>query len=175
MESVGTKSRYLQFLPAIYQADPVLERFLCIFEDMLLPIEDWLEQQGCYFDPMLTPGPFLPWLASWIDLALNENWPEERRRRLIRQGTELYRWRGTRKGLIGFLKLYAGDHSVIDIDEEMSADGGSTFRFSVTIHTENPGAVEPNLVDLIIRAEKPAHTVCTAPRIESLQRQSAPS
>jgi phage tail-like protein len=149
-------SRLLQYLPAIYQESDFMGRFLRIFEDQLLPVEDILGQLPYYFDPRLTPPSFLPWLASWIDLALDENWPEERRRELIHRGTDLYRWRGTRRGLLTYLRIYAGVEP--QIEEHLAAADGGPFRFTVVLRVADPTAVDETRVRAIIEAEKPAHT-----------------
>jgi P2-related tail formation protein len=41
-------------------------------------------------------------------LVLDETWPVEKRRRLIREALELYRWRGTIRGLRSFVEIYTG-------------------------------------------------------------------
>jgi phage tail-like protein len=145
-----------QYLPAIYQGSDFMGRFLRIFEDQLAPVEDILSRIAYYFDPRLTPPSFLPWLASWIDLALDENWPEERRRELIHRGTDLYRWRGTRRGLLAYLRIYAGVEP--QIQEHLTADDGGPFHFSVVLRVADPTAVDEARVRAIIEAEKPAHT-----------------
>ena len=153
---VKTKGRYLQFLPAIYAENEFLGRFLGVFEDPLVPVDDILEHIAFYFDPRLAPSSFLPWLASWFDLALDENWPEERRRELIHRGTELYRWRGTRRGLLAYLRIYAGVEP--KIVEHLKKRGGGPFRFTVVLEVEDPSTVDEARIRAIIEAEKPAHT-----------------
>ena len=88
---------FLDYLPSIYRDDAFLARFLRIFEDVVAPVELTLENVHHYFDPRMTPETLLPWLATWVDLSLDENWPIEKRRELIRAGVELYQWRGGRR------------------------------------------------------------------------------
>jgi phage tail-like protein len=155
-EEVKQTSRYLQFLPAIYEENEFLDRFLRVFEDPVIPVEDVLDHIALYFDPRLAPSSFLSWLASWIDLALDENWPEERRRELIHRGTDLYRWRGTRRGLLAYLRIYAGVEP--KIVEHLKKKGGGPFRFTVELQVEDASAVDEARIRAIIDAEKPAHT-----------------
>lgn len=150
------QSRYLQYLPAIYQDSDFLGRFLRIFEDLIVPVEDILQEIPFYFNPRLAPPGFLPWLASWIDLVLDENWPEERRRELIQRGTDLYRWRGTRRGLLAYLNIYAGVEP--ELVEHLTAKAGGPFRFTVVLRVPDPSAVDEARIRSIIEAEKPAHT-----------------
>ena len=95
-ESVAiSKSSYLQYLPGIYSQSPFFGQFLMIFEDILGPIENVLDNISYYFDPRTAPEELLPWLASWVDLTLDENWPLQLRRDLVRKAVELFQWRGT--------------------------------------------------------------------------------
>jgi phage tail-like protein len=149
-------SSWLRHLPAIYQESDFLGRFLCIFEALLAPDLEILENEFAYFDPRLAPPDFLPWLATWIDLALDENWPEKRRRALIYRGTELFQWRGTRRGLTEYLRLYAGVEP--KIEEHFTKAQGGPFHFTVTLRVRDPRAVDEAQVRGIIEAEKPAHT-----------------
>lgn len=103
-----TKSRYLDYLPAIYQEDPFLGQFLLPFEEVLTGFEDLLSTIDRYFAPAVTDPDFLPWLATWIALVLDEEWDEAKRRRLIGEAVKLYRLRGTVQGLKRYLEIYAG-------------------------------------------------------------------
>ncbi len=149
-------SKLLQYLPAIYQGSDFMGRFLHIFEEIVAPVEDVLDQTHLYFDPRTAPPSLLTWLASWIDLVLDENWPEAHRRELIRRGVELYQWRGTRRGLLTYLKIYVGVEP--EIVEHFTAADGGPFRFSVVLRMENKKSVAEARVRRIIEAEKPAHT-----------------
>ena len=149
-------SHLIQYLPAIYQKNDFLRRFLLIFETLLAPIEELLEHTHEYFDPRYAPPEYLPWLASWVDLVLDENWPEERRRALIRRAVELYRWRGTRRGLRDYLQIYTGVEP--EIHEHLTPEEGGPFRFTVVIHLPSGAEVDEHRVRAIIEAEKPAHT-----------------
>jgi phage tail-like protein len=106
------RQSYLQYLPAIYQADPVskdfLDRFLSIFETIFSSIEDKIDRMPRYLDPDGVSPDFLPWLASWLDIAFDPNWTLETRRQLLRKAPELYRQRGTLNGLKQLLKLALG-------------------------------------------------------------------
>jgi phage tail-like protein len=150
------QSKYVQYLPAIYQEDEFLGRFLMIFEEVLSPVEPILENIHLYFDPMMAPQGFLPWLASWIDLVLDENWPIQKRRELIKAGVGLYCWRGTKRGLQEYLKIYTGVEP--EIIEHFSEEEGGPYRFTVVIRVPDPKSLDDRLVRRVINAEKPAHT-----------------
>jgi len=102
------KSTYLRYLPAVFQEDPFTGRFLTPFEEVLEGFGDLLSEIDRYFAPSRTDADFLPWLAQWLALALDEEWEEEKRRRLISEAVELYRRRSTVKGLQRYMEIYAG-------------------------------------------------------------------
>jgi len=146
-------------------------RFLMIFENILTPIERVADHIEFYLDPRLMPEDFLPWIASWLDLVLDENWPLEKRRRLIRSAVELYRWRGTRRGMKEYLEVYTGVEPEITehlggirldkqsrLGENTVLGEGQDHCFSVTLELEDPGDIDVESVKAIIEAEKPAHT-----------------
>ena len=101
-------SRYLEHLPAIYSEQPFLGRFLAPFEEVQAGFDALLSEIDRYFDPARTDAPFLTWLATWVALVLDDQWDEAKRRQLIAEAVELYRWRGTVRGLKRYLEIYTG-------------------------------------------------------------------
>lgn len=103
---------YLDYLPAIYQEDPLskglLERFLTIFESLFFDIDFTIEHIGRYFDACGTPPEFLSWLGSWLAFAVEEDWPEDKKRLFISKAVSLYKKRGTREGLEETIELFTG-------------------------------------------------------------------
>ena len=102
---------YLQYLPAIYHQEDIssgnlFKDFLQIFQHIFLGLEDKIDQIHTYFNLYRAPLDFLPWLASWVDLVLDESWNEEKKRSLIKIAPVLYNWRGTIKGLKYFLDWF---------------------------------------------------------------------
>jgi len=146
------RSSYLQHLPSFFARGGLMDRFLLIFESVLAPSVQLVDHIPLILDPRTMPADCLPWMASWLDLTLNENWPETRRRDLIRAASELYRWRGTRKGLCLYLKTYAG------VTPELEEEVGQPHTFRVTLRVPADEPVDEGLVRAIIEAEKPAHT-----------------
>jgi phage tail-like protein len=106
--AVAAHSQTLKYLPAIYQEDELMARFLMLFDSFWTPLERQIDHLPSYFDPWLTPPDFLPWLASWLSLVLDESWPEEKRRQLLRSAADLYRRRGTKQALEEYLVIYTG-------------------------------------------------------------------
>lgn len=177
-------AQLLNYLPAIYtqpteragrygpyEDNPFFERFLRGFEDAMAPTGEMLSGIADYFDADTAPAEFLPWLGTWVALALDENWPGLKRRLLIKEAIELYRWRGTRHGLMRYLEIYAGVAPQIN-DQPFQGMrlGASTLlgqntllgdvpphTFVVTLAVPDPRSVNEQIVRDIIESEKPAH------------------
>ena len=104
---------YLENLPAIYRrSDAVgrnLVRELCfLFEHMFDSVEVNLTDGWRFFDPHVAPLDFLDWLSNWTAFTIDLEWPEPQKRALIKRAVDLYRIRGTKRGLSLFLKLFTG-------------------------------------------------------------------
>jgi phage tail-like protein len=105
---------YLESLPAIYRrSDAVgrnLVRELCfVFEHMFDSVEINLTEGWRFYDPHVAPIAFLNWLSGWTAFTLDLDWPEPQKRALIKRAVDLYRIRGTKRGLILFLRLFTGN------------------------------------------------------------------
>ena len=94
----------------------------------------------------------LAWLGSWLAIAVDDRWPEERRRELIQSAASLYRWRGTRCGLTQFIKLYTGIEPEI---EELNG-AGKPFSFRVKLPLPAGATVDEDLLRAVIQVQKPA-------------------
>jgi phage tail-like protein len=183
--STNRTSSYLQYLPAILQADPFIGRFLLAFERILsglspaepndpLPQQAGLEQVidriATYFDPrparagessetlklQRSPEGFLPWLASWVALSLRDDWEEEVKRRFISQMVPLYRLRGTKAGLKTLLELYTGEE--VEIQEFTHL--AHYFQVQMTLSASDRTLLrrKQQIARSILDQEKPAHT-----------------
>lgn len=147
----GPHSRYLQYLPVIFHDGDFLGRFLQIFESIWEPLEWRLDHLHMYFDPRTAPASMVNWLGSWLGLELNERWPEERRRRLVAEGMELLRWRGTHYGLSRWIEACTGVAPVIEDDPEQP------FVFRVRLQIPPGQDLDKDLVIELIENHKPAH------------------
>lgn len=154
-------SSYLRYLPPIYHDSDLMNVILLACESILDPIERMIEQIDGYFSPWTTPQVLLPWLASWVDVVLDERVPLDRQRALVAAAADLYRRRGTRAGLRDYLQLYLGvEPTIIEPGDERGTPDDPALPadcFRVII------PLRENQVDLaalraIIEAEKPAHT-----------------
>jgi phage tail-like protein len=190
--AVLARGRYLKYLPAFYEEDELMGRFLMLFESFWEPISGQIDHVPVYFDPRMTQPELLPWLASWIGLNLDERWPESSRRRLLSSAVALFRKRGTRRGLQEYLEVFTGRKPQIVEQGANNMRLGSDARLgpSVALGTSNqphtftvimrlpPASASADeaerakqeaerrrMIEVIINAEKPAHTDYTL-RIE---------
>lgn len=107
--------RLLEHLPAIYREDPWLGEFLRPFAAVFGGFEKLLAEIDRFCIPLnrlnslyQADPEFLPWLATWLALELDEEWDEQKRREVLSRAVELYRLRGTVQGLKEYLKIYTG-------------------------------------------------------------------
>jgi phage tail-like protein len=101
----------LRYLPAVYQADEtsrhLLDRLLSLFDTIYGEIETKIEDFPRHLDIAGAPDDFLPWLATWFDLNLKQDWTTQQSREFLRNIVELYQWRGTVNGLRRTLQLHS--------------------------------------------------------------------
>jgi phage tail-like protein len=172
---VKEQSSYLEHLPALYRDDEMMGQMLLIFESIFKPVENTVDNIALYFDPKMVPEPLLPWLASWLDLTLDSDWPLERRRQLVQSAAELYRWRGTKRGLTEYLSIYTGSTPKISeyiegmrLDEETMlgintklGSSGSGNHFTVIMELNGDSYINIDTIKSIIESQKPAHAAYT--------------
>lgn len=154
-------------MPTPYQGDSFTERFLSVFDDILAPVLTTLDTFDAYLDPSLTPPDFLPWLANWVGIEIDENWSEEQQRRLIATAIELLQWRGTRRGTIDLIHRFLG----IDADRIEVVDSGGV-SWSVTPGGPVPGTTPATLT---VRVEVADPDAVDARRLEQLIAMSEPA
>ena len=152
-------------LPGVYHDDDLAQRLLEAFDKVLAPVLCTLDNLDAYIDPALAPDDFVEWLASWVGLVLDESWPPERQRALVGRSHELFRWRGTARGLVEQVALYTG------IVPELRESGGSSWSptpdaalpgrsdpsLTVTLRTNDPAAIDTKRLEAIVAMAKPAH------------------
>jgi phage tail-like protein len=157
-------------VPAVYVDDDFTQRFLSAFDTALAPVIATLDCLDAYLDPTTTPADFLDWLAGWLALELAEEWPESRRRELVREAVALHRWRGTARGLADHVRLVTGG------EVEVADSGGCRWSAEpggeppgdaglaavrVTVRVADPAAVDQRRLAGAISAAVPAHVTVT--------------
>jgi phage tail-like protein len=104
----------LDLLPGIYRENPeaadFTERFLALFDASIADLDAAIERAPALLDAGGVPDNVLPWLASFLGLALDPAWEPARSRAILQAVPELYRRRGTLAGLKQAFRL------VFDVD-----------------------------------------------------------
>ena len=134
-------------------------------DGVLAPVPVTLDCLDAYFDPRLTPSDFLDWLAGWVGVSLDQNWSEAQRRALVKQAGDLYRWQGTRRGIIEHIRLYTGvepevrDSGGVVWSREAGASmpGESVPQLEVQVTLGAHDDLDERRLDAIVVAAKPAH------------------
>lgn len=105
---------WVGYLPAVYSEDDrsrrSLERYLAVLQATADGIDRSIATIRRLFDPKAVPtGPFLEYLAGWIGVTLEEDWPDATKRRHLAAAPGLLRGRGTVKGLRDVLRVNLAD------------------------------------------------------------------
>lgn len=171
---VRSPSKYLDFLPEIYQEVDFVGRLLKIFEESLEPVVQQHDNLWSYLDPRTAPQNLVPFLAHWVGWQMTPALSIDRQRWLIKQAVQLYRWRGTKRGLRFYLHLFTGlpnDDRHIQILESTGSGfvmnsarlgtdtmvgGGLPYHFQVYLRPDRAMELPTNLIRQIIEQEKPA-------------------
>ncbi|NEQ97309.1 MAG: phage tail protein, partial [Cyanothece sp. SIO2G6] len=178
---VRPDSLYLNFLPDFYREVDFIGRYLKIFEQGFEPVVQTLETLWANLDPLTASQAMLPFLAHWVGWPTKVPWDTPTQRRLIRRAMELYRWRGTRRGLRLYLHLYSGlsldqpdtpeAQRQISIQEifnegfklgrarlgnDTIMGGSRPYHFIVRLRSPHSHPLDETLIRTIIDQEKPA-------------------
>jgi phage tail-like protein len=137
-------------LPALYRDGArrrlPLDLLLATFESELALVRETLDDMPRKVDPAGTPAEWLPWLASWLDLELNEEWPEPVQRQAIAEAMVMHARRGTVEGLRALIKRDAGVEARIEEPGAMvslfALDGQAVLGFTTGLASGDPnGAI----------------------------------
>jgi len=164
---VGVSRPIVDLLPGVFQEDEFTRRFTAGLDAVIAPAFTILDALEVYVDPQICPEDFLPWLASWVGVAIDENWEVPQQRAFIRSAVGLFRTRGTMHGLKAEVELLTG--GAVEISETggvthssvpSGALPGEDFpRCSVRVTLPKDSKVTDRSVEMVIEAAKPAHVV----------------
>ena len=140
------------------------ENFVEAFDAVLAPAHVTIEDLDLYLDPRTCPPDFLPWLAGWLGVALNERWPLARRRHFVHRAAQIFRIRGTIDGVTEAVELYTGVRpTVIDSggtswsQTPNEALNVSSPQVTVRVPPTTEDDLDMELVTEIANMAKPAH------------------
>jgi phage tail-like protein len=153
------------FLPAMYHEDSFAQSLTAGLDSVLAPIFSSLDNLEAYLDPALAPEDFLDWLGGWVGLVVDETWPLDRRRAFISRAHELYRIRGTAKGLAAHVEVFSGGQVQIQepggtswsVTTGSALPGSAGFDVLVRVTVDDPATVDQARLNALVAAAKPAH------------------
>ena len=165
VEGLGTPMPIGRMLPALLQGDDLAQRLAAAFDDGLAPVISALDNLECYFNPALAPDDFVEWVAGWVGVAVDENWPTERRREMVARAADLFRRCGTVGGLAELVALQTGaEVEVVDNGGVAWSPvpggplpGSSHPSVTVRLRASDPGALNMARLDAVVTAARPAH------------------
>jgi len=164
IDDLESPHRLGERLPALYQTDDFAQRLMSAFDAVLAPLLSSLDNRSAYFDPSLAPEDFVEWLAGWLGLRLDENWSVDRRRTLVAEAGDLFRWRGTRRGLAGYVAVYTGE------PPDINDSGGVAW-------STTPGAALPGTgaSGVTVRVRRQADQTIDSRQVEAVVREAIPA
>jgi len=164
VEGLPSAHPLADLLPSVFLEDEFARGFTEGLDPGLAPVFLTLDCLEAYVDPRLTPLDFLPWLAAWVGLDVDETLPEKRRRAVVAEWARLHHKHGTREGLVRLLEVATGGQV------QVWESGGT--RWSAVPGAELPGDPVPRL-HVVVRL--PAPTELDVVRIERLVREVRPA
>ena len=159
---------FLPWLPGVYgdpsPAGDFLPRLLALFESFNANTEDGIARLPELFDPFSIQAEFLPWLATWMAVDIDQGWDVAMQRRAVAGAWQRYARRGTPEGLRESIAFETGVPVVIEEsiqalscwvlpalvdpcgpaadDDNFDADAGSLLGFTTMLAQSAPqGAV----------------------------------
>ena len=142
-------------------SSPPLRALVAAADDMLRPVRETLDSLDTLVAPYRIRDDLVPYLSRWVDLdwltlpdadsttALVRGVPVARQRDLIAAAADLSATRGTRAGMLRFLRLALGCDGF-----EIESERGP-FHLRVVVPPEEADHID--LVRRIVGAIKPAH------------------
>ncbi|MBP0018060.1 MAG: phage tail protein [Cyanobacteria bacterium SBLK] len=177
---IRPRSLYMNFLPSIYREIDLVSRLLKIFEEAFEPDFNIASTLWAYFNPRTASEDMLPFISYWVGWELTPIVSLKKQRAIIANAIEIYRWRGTRRGLRFYLHLFTdlpldehlpeeekhisiqelGGRGFIVGEAEMGQDtimgGGQPFHFIVRLRHQGELPIEEAIIRKLIDQEKPA-------------------
>lgn len=165
VEGLGSPHPLGAMLPGVYQEDGIVQRLVGALDRSMAPVLSTLENLDAYVDPHLAPDDVVRWLAGWVGLVVDETWPPGRTRRLVAAAAELYRWRGTPRGVVELVRLVTGavpelhDSGGVawSVSPGSEPPGLATPSLVVRVPAAGPGAVDDRRLTALVAAAVPAH------------------
>lgn len=168
----------IDLLPAVYQEQDFLHRFLAALDEVIAPDLLVLDNLAAHLSSGTAPADFLAWLGQWAAVQQDHEQPEALRREVVAAAVGQHRIRGTRRGLVQAVRRATG------AEPEIQESGGTAWsprpgavlpgtpgaRVTVRLRVADPARIDRAALDTLVASEVPAHVTY---RIEVLPLDSA--
>ena len=177
----ATHRELLNSLPGPFRKDAAMADFLVAFEKILLAdgLEGQIDKLASTIDPEHAPLEDLRWIAGWMGLKIDADYPtgkdaadsgkwEKQYRTFVAQTMARYQQRGTMAGMQNLLQHFTGLKSEIWTDDK-------PHRFVVQLVLDSVDDMNElerltRVAHALIQREKPAHTYYELkPRLQTFQ------
>lgn len=155
----------LRRLPAVYQEQDFLRRFVSSLDEVLAPVLLTLDNVPAHLHPRTAPEDFLAWLAEWVAVEVDAARPVTQRRAVVAGAVVRHRRRGTRPGLATAVLVETGTEP--EITESGSAQWSATPGtvlpeveqpwVTVRLRVPDPEQFDVAGLERLVAAEVPAH------------------
>ena len=156
---------WMQHLPEVYRKSVIqndfLERFLSVFQTEYQDLEEAIRKSYMQIESHTMPETaqqeeFLRWLAGWIGITDTNVWNRERLHKLLINAPELFRLRGTRKGVSRIIEIFWGIQPIIVENFELEKYRSSQERYEsmVRIYGSDKSSFTLMLPERLIDSKK---------------------
>jgi phage tail-like protein len=168
---------FSEYLPEIYQTFPsnsFMNRFIAIFQYIILETEAIIDNIPEKFEPLYTNKEFLSWICRWFDIN-DMVWEEDKLRYLISDMIDIFKSKGTKNSIIRMVEKYTGYKPILiekfkitnnkfyKIEQQLvdSLFGQNDFFFTV-IMNENEIKKSDDYANVlnIIKNNAPINAIC---------------
>jgi phage tail-like protein len=145
-------------LPVCFAGDPLLRRFLGIFQELADDLRSGIDGIEHAVDATVAPPDFVRWLGGWLGVeSLDPSLPELRQRELVCGFGALLPQRGTAAGLAGAVELVTGERPLVRDPGSVVRDTDARKRpEAVSVWLKSTGRVSEADVVAVIRDWIPA-------------------
>jgi hypothetical protein len=179
-----TPARISRLLPAVFRQGlapgGLLAGLIETMSGLHRPSEQALASLPATCDPRRAPERFVPFIARWVHFEhlCGQGGAQGRgrhrghggapratveslghQRELVANAAELAHWRGTRAGLLRFLRLATGLDG-FEVEERVPGEDGRPRPFHLRVVAPAAAQRQRDLVQLVVRMAKPAHVTC---------------
>jgi len=133
----------LNQLPMGMLEDDFFARFVGIFQNVATTMVDDVDNLDNVVDVTVAPASVARWMGSWIGVeSIDSSLTHQLQRRIVRESAKILAWRGTKRGLIGFLELMSLGPVIVEESGGVYPEGqspGSPPFVRIWVKPSSPG------------------------------------